>query len=525
MLTRKHLEGLIFCLLFIFAPALKSGGETIIPEDLIRELDYMVDNKDIYIKIKQDRIDSLKHRLGAPGINEMELYGDIANEYSKFQSDSAAGYLNRAISIARRNGDRTSEVRYTITLAEQYTITGLYMEAEYVLSLIDRQDIRERNLLEDYWMAYYNVYRETGNAMPRNAISRMWKIQSEQYRDSILAYNTSVSDKALRLKEIKLRGMGCPEQALEINSLRLEMAEYLTPEYALAAYDRYCIYASMGKEDEAIELLVRSAISDVNCAIQDQSSMYALASFFDRQGDLNHAWKYINYSYWTTTAFNGRFRHWAYNRPLFEINNVWQQNLNTQRKIITGISCALGILVLILASLAAYIISINRKLNRINRNLEETNKIKDTYVSQFFKLYSSYLNNMQQFRNKVHKQLKRGDTDEALRMTQPSGDIINEEIHDLYRNFDIAFLNIFPDFVERFNDLLLPDKKITLKKGELLNTELRIFAMIRLGINESAQIAELLHYSIRTVYNYRSGINRKTVIENKKFEEILMCIS
>ena len=161
MLTRKHLEGLIFCLLFIFAPALKSGGETIIPEDLIRELDYMVDNKDIYIKIKQDRIDSLKHRLGAPGINEMELYGDIANEYSKFQSDSAAGYLNRAISIARRNGDRTSEVRYTITLAEQYTITGLYMEAEYVLSLIDRQDIRERNLLEDYWMAYYNVYRET----------------------------------------------------------------------------------------------------------------------------------------------------------------------------------------------------------------------------------------------------------------------------------------------------------------------------------------------------------------------------
>ena len=500
MPTRKHLEVLIFCLLFIFAPVQGSEGKAIMPENLIRELDYMVDNKDIYIKIKQDRIDSLKHRLGAPGINEMELYGDIANEYSKFQSDSAAGYLNRAISIARRNGDRTSEVRYTITLAEQYTITGLYMEAEYVLSLIDRQDIRERNLLEDYWMAYYNVYRETGNAMPRNAISRMWKIQSEQYRDSILAYNTSVSDKALRLKEI-------------------------TPEYALAAYDRYCIYASMGKEDEAIELLVRSAISDVNCAIQDQSSMYALASFFDRQGDLNHAWKYINYSYWTTTAFNGRFRHWAYNRPLFEINNVWQQNLNTQRKIITGISCALGILVLILASLAAYIISINRKLNRINRNLEETNKIKDTYVSQFFKLYSSYLNNMQQFRNKVHKQLKRGDTNEALRMTQPSGDIINEEIHDLYRNFDIAFLNIFPDFVERFNDLLLPDKKITLKKGELLNTELRIFAMIRLGINESAQIAELLHYSIRTVYNYRSGINRKTVIENKKFEEILMCIS
>ena len=132
---------------------------------------------------------------------------------------------------------------------------------------------------------------------------------------------------------------------------------------------------------------------------------------------------------------------------------------------------------------------------------------------------------MQKFRSKIHKQLKRGDEDEVLRLTRPSGDIINEEIHDLYRNFDMAFLDIFPDFVDRFNDLLLPDKKITLKKGELLNTELRIFAMIRLGINESAQIAELLHYSIRTVYNYRSGINRKTNVKDRKFEEHLMRIS
>lgn len=524
MPTRKHLEVLIFCLLFIFAPVQGSEGKAIMPENLIRELDYMVDNKDIYIKIKQDRIDSLKRRLDIPDINEMELYGKIAGEYAKFQSDSAASYLNRAISIARGIGDRTSEIHYTIALAEQYTTTGLYMEAEYVLSFIDRREIRDKSMLEDYWMAYYNVYREAGYAKPYNAVSKIWKDRAIQYRDSILAGNSSVSNRTLRLQETIMREKGNHEQALEINSVRIGMTDYLSSEYAHMAYDRYCIYEEMGRKDEAMEFLVRSAITDINCAIMSQSSLYVLANNMSGN-DLDRAWKYVNYSYWATTFFNERFRHWTYNRAVFDINKIWQQKLNSQRRIISIISCTLLLLVLILAGLAAYTMSINGKLNRINRNLEETNKIKDSYVSQFFKLYSSYLNNMQLFRSKVHKQLKRGNADEVLRMTQPSGDIINEEIHDLYRNFDMAFLDIFPDFVDRFNELLLPDKKIALKKGELLNTELRIFAMIRLGIRESSQIAALLHYSIRTVYNYRSGINRKTVVEDKKFEEYLMLIS
>ena len=524
MQTRKFLAVLTSCLLFTLSPALTSEGKTAIPEDLIRKLDCMVDNKDLYVSMKQDRIDSLKHRLGTPGTDRMELYGEIAGEYRKFQSDSAAGYLNRAISIARDTGDRTSEIRYTIALAEQYTLTGLYMEAEYVLSLIDRQEIREPDKLEDYWMACYNVYREAGYARPHNAVSRIWRARAGQYRDSILCHSKSVSNRTLRLRETELREAGHPEQALEINDIRIGMAEYLSPDYAYTAYDRFCIYQEMGREDEAMEFLVRSAISDINSAIMNQSSLYVLANkIFGK--DLDRAWKYVNYSYWATTFFNERFRHWTYNSSVFEINKTWQQKLGFQRSIISVISCALGILVLILAGLAVYITSINRKLNRTNRNLEETSRIKDSYVSQFFKLYSSYLNSMQKFRSKIHKQLKRGDEDEVLRLTRPSGDIINEEIHDLYRNFDMAFLDIFPDFVDRFNDLLLPDKKITLKKGELLNTELRIFAMIRLGINESAQIAELLHYSIRTVYNYRSGINRKTHVKDRKFEEHLMRIS
>ena len=523
MHNRQHLAVLTICLSAITL-ALPSEGKESIPEDLIRELDNMVDNKDQYISIKQKRIDSLKLRLDTPGINRIKLYGKIAGEYRKFQSDSAASYLNRAISIARDSGDRQSEIHYTLALAEQYTLTGLYMEAEYVLSFIDRHEIHGQDMLEDYWMAYYNVYREAGYAIPHNAISRIWTGRAEQYRDSILNHSTSASDRILRLKETELRDAGHPEQALEINGIRIGMAKYLSPEYAYAAYDRYCIYQEMGRKDESLEFLVRSAIADINSAVMNQSSLYVLANnMFGK--DLDRAWKYVNYSYWVTTFFNERFRHWTYNKAVFEINKIWQQKLDSQRRTISVISCALGILVLILAGLAAYIISINRKLNGINRNLEETSRIKDSYISQFFKLYSSYLNSMQKFRNKIHKQIKRGDADEVLRLTQPSGDIINEEIHDLYRNFDMAFLDIFPDFVDRFNELLLPDRKIRLKKGELLNTELRIFAMIRLGIKESAQIAELLHYSIRTVYNYRSAINRKTVIRDRKFEEHLMRIS
>ena len=164
---------------------------------------------------------------------------------------------------------------------------------------------------------------------------------------------------------------------------------------------------------------------------------------------------------------------------------------------------------------------VNRHLRSTNLELSESNLIKEAYIARFFKLCSVYVDRLQAYRKLVNKKLQRGQVAELLKMTHLSNDIVTVEVQELYANFDSAFLHLFPNFVESLNALLLPDEQIVLKPDELLNTELRIFALIRLGIKDSSQIAELLHYSVNTIYNYRSRVKTKARVSRDDFEDLV----
>ena len=164
---------------------------------------------------------------------------------------------------------------------------------------------------------------------------------------------------------------------------------------------------------------------------------------------------------------------------------------------------------------------VNRHLRSTNLDLSESNLIKEAYIARFFKLCSVYVDRLQAYRKLVNKKLQRGQVAELLKMTHLSNDIVTVEVQELYANFDSAFLHLFPNFVESLNALLLPEEQIVLKPDELLNTELRIFALIRLGIKDSSQIAELLHYSVNTIYNYRSRVKTKARVSREDFEELV----
>ena len=160
----------------------------------------------------------------------------------------------------------------------------------------------------------------------------------------------------------------------------------------------------------------------------------------------------------------------------------------------------------------------NDCLSGTNLQLSEANQIKEEYIARFIKLCSTYINRLDTYRRMVSKKISSGHAAELLKVTR-SQDIIDEELKDLYENFDTAFLHLFPDFISKFNDLLLDDGKIFPKKDELLNTELRIFALIRLGIEDSSQIAEFLRYSVNTIYNYRAKVKNKARCARDKFEQ------
>ena len=540
----------LLCFLLFFSCHSAFAGESL--DSLLNVLDKTIKEADTYVQIKENKLHELKKKARKTSPFSVERYNlnnDIYLEYKAYSSDSALHYLNENMLLARQLNDKERELKIQLELSYLLSSIGMYMEAADILNLIDRQTLPS-SLLGYYYTCYEHVYFEAGAAQPRYKMfaSRYAKL-SHAYRDSMQVTLDPSSATYLWLRETQLREAGKYDEALEFSDRRLAEASFGTPQYALVAYQRFRLFESMGKKDEHLYYLVLSAISDVRSAIKEQSSLMVLAQELNRKGDLKRAYDYINFSWEISQFYKTRLRSWMNITPLSMINGNYQDIIKQQnRELLIYITCvALLALLLVIALIYIYrqmkalsiakkglqevnerLFSLNEELEEVNchlrsTNLElsESNLIKEAYIARFFKLCSVYVDRLQAYRKLVNKKLQRGQVAELLKMTHLSNDIVTVEVQELYANFDSAFLHLFPNFVESLNALLLPEEQIVLKPDELLNTELRIFALIRLGIKDSSQIAELLHYSVNTIYNYRSRVKTKARVSRDDFEDLV----
>lgn len=540
----------LLCFLLFFSCYSAFAGESL--DSLLNVLDKTIKEADTYVQIKENKLHELKkeaRKTPPVSVERYHLNNDIYLEYKAYSSDSALHYLNENMLLARQLNDKERELKIQLELSYLLSSIGMYMEAADILNSIDRQTLPS-SLLGYYYTCYEHVYFEAGAAQPRYKMfaSRYAKL-SHAYRDSMQVTLDPSSATYLWLRETQLREAGKYDEALEFSDRRLAEASFDTPQYALVAYQRFRLFESMGKKDEHLYYLVLSAISDVRSAIKEQSSLMVLAQELNRKGDLKRAYDYINFSWEISQFYKTRLRSWMNITPLSMINGNYQDIIKQQnRELLIYITCvALLALLLVIALIYIYrqmkalsiakkglqevnerLFSLNEELEEVNRHLRstnlelsESNLIKEAYIARFFKLCSVYVDRLQAYRKLVNKKLQRGQVAELLKMTHLSNDIVTVEVQELYANFDSAFLHLFPNFVESLNALLLPDEQIVLKPDELLNTELRIFALIRLGIKDSSQIAELLHYSVNTIYNYRSRVKTKARVSRDDFEDLV----
>lgn len=540
----------LLCFLLFFSCHSALAGESL--DSLLNVLDKTIKEADTYVQIKENKLHELKkeaRKTPPVSVERYHLNNDIYLEYKAYSSDSALHYLNENMLLARQLNDKERELKIQLELSYLLSSIGMYMEAADILNSIDRQTLPS-SLLGYYYTCYEHVYFEAGAAQPRYKMfaSRYAKL-SHAYRDSMQVTLDPSSATYLWLRETQLREAGKYDEALEFSDRRLAEASFGTPQYALVAYQRFRLFESMGKKDEHLYYLVLSAISDVRSAIKEQSSLMVLAQELNRKGDLKRAYDYINFSWEISQFYKTRLRSWMNITPLSMINGNYQDIIKQQnRELLIYIACvALLALLLVIALIYIYrqmkalsiakkglqevnerLFSLNEELEEVNRHLRstnlelsESNLIKEAYIARFFKLCSVYVDRLQAYRKLVNKKLQRGQVAELLKMTHLSNDIVTVEVQELYANFDSAFLHLFPNFVESLNALLLPDEQIVLKPDELLNTELRIFALIRLGIKDSSQIAELLHYSVNTIYNYRSRVKTKARVSRDDFEDLV----
>lgn len=539
----------VFCLLLVLCMpgeiAVASGLDS-----LLLVLDKTIASHAIYVNQRETRIRILKGELKSPSIsNEVryQLNDSLYKAYKAYISDSAIHYLNRNIVLSDQMNWPRRGTESRITLSYLLSSTGMYIEAVDILGEVDRNVLKE-NILMNYYIACDRVYGELAHYTQDKRNGAKYAEKSRQYKDSINQIVDIHSDTYLSLKEAELRANGKFDKALAINDAQLGKTHINTPEYAQVMFCRSLIYGEMGNNEEYMYCLASSAIADVRSAIKDHASLWMLARALFNNGELERAYQYMNFSRTATQFCNARLRIWQSVEVLSLIDDTYQmmlQKRNTKLKIYIGCISCLSLIVLLalfyiywqmkkLSLIRKNLLEANNQLKNLNEELRntnaclqsmnmklaESNAIKEGYIARFIKLCATYVDRLDAYRRMVHKKIIANQVSELLRMSR-SDSVLDEALKELYANFDSVFLHIFPNFIKQFNELLREDEQIIVKNAGELNTELRIFALIRLGITDSSQIAEFLHYSVNTIYNYRAKVKNKTRISREDFEELV----
>lgn len=269
---------------------------------------------------------------------------------------------------------------------------------------------------------------------------------------------------------------------------------------------------------------------------RDIGSLYALASYLYEQGQLDRAYRYSTYCSDIGITFKSRVRLLHQQKLQRRIHQSYIERDHMQQKQLKLFLLFISFLTIVLL-IALFFLrrqtrrrrkalvelhvangrlkSLNSELQKLNLVLRDTNYIKEEYIGQVFKLCSSYICRMEEYRKKLNRKLKAGQLEDLKKMIS-STSTMSDEMKDFYEKFDSIILHLYPDFVEHFNSLLRPEEHIEVKSGRL-NTELRIHALIRMGVTDSEKIAEFLHCSLQTVYNNRSITLNKSSLSKEEF--------
>ena len=492
---------------------------------LIRELLVKLDSTDVYAANKERALEDAKSRLS--GLSDVEYYKlcyDIAKSYSKYKLDSSLVYIDKAIETARKAGRDSLMFEAEFKKAGILYSSGFNTEALETLHTIPGSKMKG-GLLVSYYNAWTELYHSLYNGSHEPAAYRKkYRACYNEYRDSLLSVLDTANVLYLRNMERKEARAGNYAEARRYNAIRMSMiGDTKSPDYATCLYDRFMIayFYERKLTGEAIDNLFEAAIIEVGDCNYDIASLLRVEAYLIDINEVSAAKKVSDYYYASLHTLGSRQRIIDGGEQAIRIND---RNSRLLQKKNSDFKAALVFISLLFVALLLTLFVINNsriKITRLKDNLERSGRISKGYVGVVFQLYSSYIKRLDVFRTKVHSTLKKGRLEQALELTSPSGDIALEERRELFRNFDSAFVDIFPDFMETVNSCLKPEDRIVPKKTEILNNELRMLALMKLGIKDSTEIADLLHCSVKTVYNLRSMIKARLAIPEEDFNKVI----
>ena len=494
-----------------------------------------------------DRIDYLKSEIEqAETLSaKYELTYQIYVEYLPFINDSAIVYLERCSEIAQQMGDDSKKGSCLSLIALSCSNAGMYIESEAILKDINPSSLHDIDLGLYYYayghlsgeLAYYGKFKDMRKKFAESSIENFMLAQ-QNLPHSHKYYN--------QCREMMAQNQGDFKQSLAINNEWIKQAKAGSTEYALVSFYRYLDYKALGDSIQAMYWLGESVLSDIRNAVMDQGSLWEMANLLMTKGDIDRSYRYICFTSDCADRFGSRQRLSRISPLLSHIAKQYKTNEEKSNRSLCYTIAAISLLSVLLLAALVYVYhkrnqlamtrdqlaksneqlkdtntqlsSLNSQLALLNLQLSEANRVKDEYVGRFLRLCSVYIDKLEDMRKKVIKRVKNKQFNELAELTR-SADFTGKETDELYENFDNAFLQLFPSFVYEFNALLKPENRVMPPDNKSLNTIIRIFALIRLGITDSSKIAEFLHYSVNTIYNYRANIKNGALCDRTEFED------
>lgn len=510
---------------------------------------------------KELKIAQLKKKLSNAANFEEEFWINkmLYDESFVFNADSAMKYVDRNIQIATELKKKDWQDEWLINRSFMFAATGLLKEAGEVLEKVDSTSLSDGLKLSYYYQRSY-LYSHLGQYMgDQKQVNNKYYNEFENANKHMLAL--------VRPKDplywwcVASCNELSPEDSLfsALENVVLS-SHHNTRLDAMNAYGLSNMYKRLGDKEKTMIYLIYSAMADLRVCNRDIASLQELSSLLYDAGDIDRAYAYMNYCLKAALLYPNRVRIINISTELDKIyanyqqrDIRWRNSLQNYLYVVTFFS-----IILVLALIGLYrqtkklrksrteldsanhslnqhvvelsqmhkqlalanqeLQNLNELLRSANQKLQESNDVKEEYIGYVFSICSNYISKLDEYRKNINRKLKTGQFEEARQLTDNSS-LTQNALKDFYANFDAIFLRVYPDFVADLNSLLRPEEQILLKDASELNTEVRIYALVRLGINDSVKIADFLHCSPQTVYNHRLRMRNKAIIPKDKFAE------
>lgn len=503
-------------------------------EAALEKLDQVLRMRNVYQPQKEQAIESLKQQLARAGNtnDKYRYYKQLYDAYLHYQADSALHYLNLRAQLPLYEGNPELKSALSFDRASALGVMGMYNEAIKEMESIDRGSLSPEGL-KQYYLSFRACYGWLADYTTNKDIQEKYLQQTNAYRDSIVGIMPPGIDRTIAEAESKIIA-GEPDLALSmLSAIRIDTVG--SRQRAYLYYTLSEAYSAKKDDDQEAHYLALAAIEDLENSVREYASLQKLALLIYRKGDVVRAYNYLNRSMEDAVACNARLRFIEVTQFFPIIDKAYKMREERDKAILRILllcTTALSLFLLIsfffiyswtkkLSAMRRNVTLANTQLQEVNNWLAETGKIKEVYIARYLDRCVYYLDKLETYRRSLAKLAMSSRTEELYKAIK-SEQFIKDERNEFYNEFDRSFLTIFPHFIESFNELLTEDARIVPKQDELLTTELRIFALVRLGVTDSNSIAHFLNYSLATIYNYRSRLRNKAKGDKDRFEEDVM---